>query len=101
MRRKRREMNDQSEKPTKLAIDVEQWRRDIQTFAETTSRALNAIAAELSNECSTGRATTQITSNDSTDPSFKPRFSGDNESEGEQRLAKLKSQLAERLKNSN
>lgn len=35
-------------------IDTEQWQRDIRTFAEATREALEAIAGELTNQCSPG-----------------------------------------------
>lgn len=93
-------MNDQTrEKPKRLEIHVEQWKRDIQTFADTTSQALNAIAAELSNDCSTVGAG-RDTCNDPKDSDSPSASLSGKESEG-QRLAKLKSQLAERLSKSN
>lgn len=89
------------EKPTKLVIDVQQWKRDIQTFVKTTHQVLNAIAAELSNECSNGHAprprnidataSGRIGSFTSTTTSHSPN---------DDRLANLKSQLADRISKS-
>lgn len=94
-------MNQQvPDKPIELSIDVEQWRRDIQTFTDTTSRALNAIAAELSNNCSSGRQPNGGESGSVDSPSaigFGQHSTRNNESSGVDRLADLKSRLAERI----
>ena len=102
-------MNQQlPEKPTELAIDVEQWRSDIQTFAETTNRAIAAIAAELSNGCSGRRSERNITTRagnpgqGTADKQIETKFAAPetfdpNDDPGNDRLAKLKQQLAQRI----
>ena len=86
-------------KPTELAIDIDQWKRDIKTFTDTTSQALNAIAAELSNECSKGHGQRAA----GTDGFQSPATSSDelsssyNDPQRNQRLADLKSQLTKRI----
>ncbi len=40
------------ETPVELNIDVEQWRRDVRTFADATSAAIHGIVAELTEQCS-------------------------------------------------
>lgn len=95
----------QPEKPAALTIDVDQWRRDIATFADTTKQALDAIAAELSNGCSgniprrsdlrsTGQAPISSTANNAA-------MSSRDRSAGDDRLARLKDQLAQRISKSN
>jgi hypothetical protein len=90
------------EKPIALSIDVEQWRRDIQTFADTTKRALDAIAGELSNGC-TGKAIQSAqTSNGAFEPSaILASGMGTGDLAVPDRLARLKSQLAKRISSSN
>jgi hypothetical protein len=94
------------DKPIELAIDAQQWRREIQTFKVATNQALHAIAAELGNECSavaapenTGSTIQHAPENverQSANPSdFEPA-----ESTGRERLADLKSQLAKRISKS-
>ena len=102
-------MNDQTPaNPKFLYLDLDQWRQDIRTFANATRQALDAIADELSTQCSVGGS--QITGVEgqpaggrpqqsprqrnemSTRPVTQTSSSGDND-----RLAKLKHQLAERL----
>ena len=98
-------MNQPAEKkPIKLSLDVEQWKRDIRTFSETTSQALNAIAAELSNECSTGHGTYSKTRGSDAGPEtmgFPTASRVAGSSPTDDRLAILKSQLAERISKTN
>ena len=98
------------DKPTELSIDVNQWRRDIQTFATATGKALNAIAAELSSECSGGRieASPDRTPKRSAQPVASSLPNGSPvafstpvaESSGRDRLADLKLKLAQRISQS-
>ncbi len=89
----------QPEKPTELKIDVEQWRGDIQTFVETTNRALDAIAAELSNGCS---SRFDETATNSRRQSGEARsVLGTDKTSVDDRLARLKAQIAERISKSN
>ena len=94
------------DKPTELAIDTEQWRREIKTFTTATNRALDAIAAELSRECSAiaspgcSQGSTQNShENGEPTPKTPPKFEA-SETNGRQRLADLKSQLAKRISTS-
>ena len=95
------------EQPTELKIDVEQWRRDIQTFVETTNRALDAIAGELSNSCSSSfdEPSTKSHGNKGyellTKAHNEPAFTAGVESSGDDRLARLKAQLAARISKTN
>lgn len=91
------------EKPFELTIDVEQWRRDIQTFANTTKRALDAIAAELSIGCNGRPNSPRSIGNGDTDNRERSMPSLETPAEknpGEDRLAKLKQQLAQRISKS-
>ena len=91
------------EKPSELSIDVDQWKRDIQTFAEATSQVLNAIAAELSNECSSDNSTRYRRTDAFDNPNVvvsAPSLAV-SEPEGNDRLADLKSQLAKRISKNN
>lgn len=99
-----------TDKPNELSIDVSQWRRDIQTFANATGKALDAIAAELSSECSGGRMDADPDPTTDHSPrnveSILPRnstvaFSTSNaDSGGRDRLAALKLKLAQRISQS-
>jgi hypothetical protein len=93
------------ENPTELAIDAEQWRRDIQTFAETTSQVLNAIAAELSNECSHGDPFPKTILNNPNEHRIAKNGKASSivatESPINERLARLKSQLAKQMQKTN
>lgn len=40
--------------PEFISLDIEQWRRNIHAFSDTTRKALDAIADELSNHCASG-----------------------------------------------
>lgn len=91
------------EQPTALVIDVDQWRRDIRTFSDTTSQALETIVAQLSNSCSTGRSSSRLPSSDrltseDSNQNSSTTFSASGINSDE-RLAKLKSQLAQRIQN--
>ena len=93
-----------SDNPIELNIDVDQWRRDVQTFASTTKRVLDAIAAELSNDCAKNVGEIQTIQRVRPNPeSALPSSSSVNpkDSQGEDRLAKLKDQLAKRISKSN
>ena len=85
-----------TEHPAKLEIDAEQWQRDIRTFAETTNQALYAIVSQLSNSCSNSHTLPQ---RDPSPPSETTSQSSITASQigDEDRLAKLKSQLAQRI----
>ena len=92
-----------SEKPIELNIDVDQWRRDIQTFASTTKRVLDAIAAELSNDCAknSGEPIQSVRTSPQTAVTHSLNVSQDETPGADDRLAKLKSQLAKRISKSN
>jgi len=46
-------MKNQTETETNsINVDLDQWRRDIDTFASAMTSALDAIVDELSNACS-------------------------------------------------
>ena len=85
-----------TEQPAKLEIDAEQWQRDIRTFAETTNQALYAIVSQLSNSCSHSHVPPQ---HDQARQAKHPRESSITASQtgDEDRLSKLKSQLAQRI----
>jgi hypothetical protein len=89
----------QPEKPAELKIDVEQWRGDIQTFVETTNRALDAIAAELSNGCSSRFDETAINPRSQTGETRS--VLGADKTSVDDRLSRLKTQIAERISKSN
>ena len=49
-------MSDQADTGSKfINVDLEQWRRDIDTFAAATTSALDAIISDLSTVCSGGQ----------------------------------------------
>lgn len=79
----------ENETPQCLNIDVEQWRREIRMFSESTQKALEAIVSDLSNSCSNA---------ESSAPGRTPlpgRTKADTV-DGD-RLASLKEQIAQRL----
>jgi hypothetical protein len=85
-------MSDKScPRPESLSLDVDQWRREIEMFAQSTEQAIAAIVSDFSNHsnsASLGDSNLHVgTKNDS---------SVVNDS-GQDRLAKLKEQLAKRL----
>jgi hypothetical protein len=102
-----------------IDIDLEQWRRDINTFATTTQQALDAIANELSNSCNDGHASpsrsTVKTSVANTNLSRQPKTkrgpkTAESKSKinhtskssfGDDRLANIKEKLAQRLAKNN
>lgn len=107
-------MSKPETEPEFLTFDVQLWRRDIQTFADTTRLALEAIVGELSNQCSGGTprtirssrkpeasvrqaktATPPVTTKPNRDP--KPVSKGDGDGSEKGRLTDLKAKLAERL----
>ena len=95
-----------TKQPIELKIDVEQWRRDIQTFVDTTSRALNAIAGELSNSCSNGFEEPAARFGDPADSDHSIRACDEpmptsRTKPADDRLAKLKAKLAKRISKSN
>ena len=90
-----------SEQPTALAINVDQWRSDIKTFAETTIQALNAILAQLSNSCAAGIDDDWIQpgtpkNNEQEDSNSISNFATRDVCQ-EDRLAQLKTELAMRI----
>ncbi len=96
--------NETHEKVIPLAIDVEQWRRDIQTFADTTGQALEAIIAELSASCSS--SATGATLGQSGDANWERTLafmtdSSTQDCRRDERLANLKSKIANRISQSN
>ncbi len=107
-------MSDQKACPTKFVnVDLDQWRRDINTFASTTHEALAAIVDEISNtvggQVNPEKNKTRIGSRTntrslktflpSTETDAKARESKkpDANSSREDRLANLKERLAIRM----
>lgn len=94
----------QTAKPTPLSIDIDQWRRDIKTFSETTSGALVAIIEQLSNRCATThssdpsprRQAALVTTSTSISRPMSPTKEDNSE-----RLTELKSRLAQQISQSN
>ena len=68
-------MSDQTSTESEIInVDLEQWRRDIDTFAAATTSALDAIVSELSTVCSSDQVSSvarsspvQVTTNRATD----------------------------------
>lgn len=85
----------QPDRPTELAIDIDQWKRDIKTFVDTTKQALHAIAAELSYECSNGYESSF--GSGPSHESLRPIKNDPNDAQESVRLAQLKSQLSQRI----
>ena len=105
-------MKNQSETETNsFNVDLDQWRRDIDTFASATTSALDAIVNELSNACSGGEIrpiastasripiakqskvnTTTSRQNTTSKTNNTPSSTGSNS-----RLASLKEKLASRM----
>jgi hypothetical protein len=86
-----------------LEINVDQWRRDVKTFAETTIQALDAIVSQLSNSCSSsssGDEWNHANYRERENPEARTNFAT-SDARNDDRLAKIKSQLAKRLSNSN
>ena len=92
---------NQKPKTTALDINVDQWRRDINTFAATTLQALDVIVAQLSNSCtilpkddewgdSNDRPTAAQMDERTTN---EPKRDANND----ERLSQLKFRLAERI----
>ena len=108
-------MSKSESEPEFLSFDVQLWRRDIQTFADTTRLALEAIVDELSNQCSGGSPTRSIKKPDSevkaatskrkpervtqkpVSPQPKKVTEGASSGADTNRLTDLKAKLAERL----
>ena len=109
-------MTEKNENKIQLIdLDLEQWRRDINTFATATQQALDAIADELSNTCNGGQgAPVQSTAEKvSTNRKFTRKATTNHESKtdqtnskpadisktsfGNDRLATIKEKLAQRL----
>ena len=82
-------------KPTKLDVDLDQWRRDVQMFAATTKQALAGIVADLSSQCSGSRSEFEAPS----DQRRTGSGTASNPASDGNRLSQLKAQLAERLNN--
>jgi hypothetical protein len=95
---------DRQTQPNHISIDVEQWRSDISTFVETTSQALTAIIAELSGSCSSGfsasESPTQNIESTENAVSASPVSPASIDTCRDDRLEKLKSQLAQRISKS-
>lgn len=87
-----------------ISIDVEQWRSDISTFVETTSQALSAIIAELSGSCSGGFVAPNVPAQNNetmgAPVSPNPVAATSFDTHRDDRLEKLKSQLARRISKS-
>ncbi|MEL7497471.1 MAG: hypothetical protein AAFN77_07665 [Planctomycetota bacterium] len=120
-------MSKTNQEPKFVAFDVAQWRRDIQAFATTTQRALEAISAELSTHCSGNQRPlgtqpttprnepTETVETKTTTPSKKPNATDktpqqptraireasttNTNSPADDRLSKLKERIARRLGN--
>lgn len=114
-------MNNQTEPESKLAnVDLDQWRRDIDTFAAATASALDAIVNELSNNCSSDGVSSVSSSHRIAklplrNPIAKPSLNeavvkrstaapssakkSSSPSNGSSRLALIKEKLASRMKN--
>ncbi len=91
-------MNESStERPTPLIFDFDQWRRDIETFAEETQFELQQIIADL-----TGNDPNSSHRMKFQDPlPDKKRSSGESKSPHNHRLASLKEKLIERITHPN
>ena len=81
--------SSENEKPQCLNIDVDQWRREIRMFAESTQSAIEAIVSDLSNSCSSS----ETTAGGYAPP---PRRATSDNLDGD-RLSNLKEQIAKRL----
>ncbi len=81
----------ENEIPESLSIDVDQWRREIRMFAESTEKAIDVIVSDLSS--STARSGSAGMTGKSS-PS-QARSASDNG--GSERLAELRAQIAKRL----
>ena len=79
-----------------LDLDLEQWRQDIQTFADTTQQELNEItdqlSATLAGTKSTGTGTVRPM------PQAAVAAEVNSEESSDDRLSKLKQALAKRIK---
>lgn len=85
------------ERPSPLTFDLDQWRSDIQTFAEETSSELQQIIAELSGEETCLDLTPFISS-----PFIANSPNAEsNAAPSNQRLTSLKEKLAERITSPN
>jgi hypothetical protein len=85
--------------PTPIDIDIVQWQRDIQTFAMTMAQALAAIESELTNHCSQRPIRNfPLAKYESIRP--LPATDGAEISKNgcNDRLSKIKNQLAQRMK---
>jgi len=68
-------MSDQAKTESKFVnVDLEQWRRDIDTFAAATTSALDAIIGELSIVCSGGKVNSFARSNESKLPAKRAKI---------------------------
>jgi L-lactate utilization protein LutB len=88
-------------RPYALDLDIDQWRRDISTFASTTGQALEAIISELSASCTEEGGSRHVYSVSDEQPLCNTPIDRLADPGGDDRLAKLKSQIAERLAKSN
>jgi len=80
-----------NEAPEALNIDVDQWRREIRMFAESTEKAINAIVSDLSSSTArTGSGKANAGQNSSTARACSESVNGE-------RLAELRAQIAKRL----
>jgi hypothetical protein len=88
--------------PYPLALDIDQWRRDIRTFSDATGQVLEAIVSELSASCSDHRSR-GLPHRPASNPSPQDRDTFDSVCElpGDDRLAQIKSQIAARLAKTN
>lgn len=99
---KRKSMSESTgQKPQCFSIDVDQWRREIRIFAESTEQAIEAIVAEYSDDSKAGG----VESKNETSGHWADEFSNDDSEKkrshrgggSSDRLALLKEQLAQRL----
>lgn len=84
------------ERPSPLTFDLDQWRSDIQTFAEETSFELQQIIAELA-----GSDVTLFSNSPTTPPLISSPPSSDQSAQSNQRLTSLKEKLAKRITSPN
>lgn len=97
-----------SQDPSFITFNVEQWRRDIQSFASDTRNTLDEIVSDLSNQCSS--RTASRSQSGETEPassidlsyhrSMRPRLTSDEQvaEDDSGRLSQLKAKLAQRLR---
>lgn len=83
------------ERPSPLTFDLDQWRSDIQTFAEETADELHQIIAELAG------TDTSLYSTPSTNTPYISSSTPPEPPQSNQRLTSLKEKLAKRITSPN